>query len=53
MLATLERSSAPTVDELIAAVEAMTVVEATIDDVLTRERWDAAWELQDPYVVCL
>ena len=43
MLDRLERSSAPTTDELIGAVEAMTVVEATIEDIVTRERWDAAW----------
>ncbi len=42
MLDALEHASAPTVDELIGAVEAMSVVEATIDDVVTRERWDAA-----------
>jgi len=53
MLAALERSSAPSVDELIGAVEAMTVVEATIEDVLTRERWEAAWEFHEPYVVVL
>jgi len=53
MLDGLERSSAPTVDELIGAVEAMTVVEATIEDVVTRERWDAAWELTAQHVVLL
>ncbi|MGI8730361.1 MAG: bifunctional nuclease domain-containing protein [Solirubrobacteraceae bacterium] len=53
MLDALERSSAPTVDELIGAVEAMTVVEATIEDVVTREPWEAAWELTAPYVVLL
>jgi len=53
MLVTLERSREPTVDELIGAVEAMTVVEATIEDVVTRERWEAAWELQEPYVILL
>ena len=53
MLDALERSSSPTADELIGAVEAMTVVEATIEDVITRDRWPAAWELQQPYVVLL
>lgn len=53
MLDTLERSSTPTAQELIGAVEAMTVVEATIEEVITRERWQAAWELQDPYIVLL
>lgn len=53
MLDALERSSTPTVDELIGAVEAMTVVDATVDDVITRERWEAAWELQEPYIVLL
>ena len=53
MLAALERSAAPTVDELIGALEAMNVVEATIAEVLTRERWEAAWEFQEPYVVLL
>lgn len=53
MLDGLERSSAPTTDELIGAVEAMTVVEATIEDIVTRERWDAAWELTAQHVVLL
>jgi bifunctional DNase/RNase/DNA-binding transcriptional MerR regulator len=53
MLDALERSSAPTVEDLIGAVEAMTVVETIIEDVVTRERWDAAWELTEPYVVLL
>lgn len=53
MLDALEHASAPTVDELIGAVEAMSVVEATIDDVVTRERWDAAWELHEPHVILL
>jgi len=53
MFDALQRSSAPTVEDLIGAVEAMTVVEATIADILTRERWDAAWELQQPYVILL
>jgi bifunctional DNase/RNase/DNA-binding transcriptional MerR regulator len=53
MLDALERASAPTVEDLIGAVEAMTVVETIIEDVVTRERWDAAWELTEPYVVLL
>ena len=53
MLDALERSSAPTADDLIGAVEAMTVVEATVEDVLTRERWEATWELTQPHVVLL
>ncbi len=53
MLDALERSSTPTVAELVEAVEAMTVVEATIEDVITRELWHAAWELQKPYIVLL
>jgi len=53
MLDRLEYSSAPTTDELIGAVEAMTVVEATIEEVLTRERWAAAWELTAPHMVLL
>jgi bifunctional DNase/RNase/DNA-binding transcriptional MerR regulator len=53
MLDALERASAPTVEDLIGAVEAMTVVAASIEDVVTRERWDAAWELIEPYVVLL
>lgn len=53
MLEALERSSAPTVDELIGAVEAMTGVEATIADVVTRDPWEAAWELMASCVVLL
>jgi bifunctional DNase/RNase/DNA-binding transcriptional MerR regulator len=53
MLDALERSSAPTVEDLIGAVEAMTVIETGIEDVVTRERWDTAWELSEPYVVLL
>lgn len=53
MLDALEHSSEPTVDELIGAVEAMTVVEATIDDIVTRDRWSAAWELDDQHVILL
>ncbi|MDQ6777935.1 MAG: DUF151 domain-containing protein [Actinomycetota bacterium] len=53
MLAALERSSAPTVADLIGAVEAMTVVQAAIEDIVTRERWSALWELTEPYVVVL
>ena len=53
MLDALERSSAPTADDLIGAVEAMTVVEATVEDVLTRERWEDMWELTQPHVVLL
>jgi bifunctional DNase/RNase/DNA-binding transcriptional MerR regulator len=53
MLDAMERSPAPPVDELIGAVEAMTVVEATIENIVTRDRWDAAWELQEPYVILL
>ena len=53
MLDGLERSSAPTTDELIGAVEAMAVVEATVEDVVTRARWDAAWELREQHVVLL
>ena len=53
MLNALERSSAPTVEDFLGAVEAMTVVETEISDVVTRERWDATWELTDPYVVLL
>jgi len=46
MLAGLEYSTAPTVDELIGTVEAMTVVEATIEDIVTRDPWEEAWELR-------
>lgn len=53
MLEAMERSPVPPVDELIGAVEAMSVVEATIEDVVTRDRWDVAWELQEPYVILL
>lgn len=53
MLDALERSSQPSVDELLQTVEAMTVVEAQIEDVVTRDRWDAVWELQEPYVILL
>ncbi|MDQ6805618.1 MAG: DUF151 domain-containing protein, partial [Actinomycetota bacterium] len=53
MLDALERSAAPTVDDLIGAVEAMTVVETRIQEVLARERWDAAWELTEQHVVLL
>lgn len=53
MLDALAHSSKPTVDELIGAVEAMTVVEATIDDIVTRDRWSAAWELHEPHVILL
>lgn len=53
MLDALEHASAPTADDLLGAVEAMTVVEATIEDVLTRERWEDIWELTQPHVVLL
>jgi hypothetical protein len=53
MLAALERSSEPTVEDMIGALEAMTVLEAAVDDVLTRERWHAGWESTEPYVVLL
>lgn len=53
MLDALEHSSEPTVDDFIGAVEAMTVVEATIDDIVTRDRWSAAWELNEPHVILL
>ncbi len=53
MLAALERSSSPTVEDLIGAVEAMTVVEAAIGDVLMRAPWNARWEMTELYVVLL
>lgn len=53
MLDTLERSSRPSVDELIGTVEAMSVVEATIEDVVTREPSELLWETQPPIVVLL
>lgn len=53
MLEALERSPAPPVDELLGAVEAMTVVEATIDDVVTRDAWEHAYEMTAPCVVLL
>ncbi|MFP5363958.1 MAG: MerR family transcriptional regulator, partial [Thermoleophilia bacterium] len=53
MLAALERSPAPPVDELLGAVEAMTVVEATIEDIVTREPWDQGFEMTAPCVVLL
>ncbi len=53
MLDALERSSAPTVEELIGAVEAMTVVEATVEDVVTRDPWVEGFELTAPFVVLL
>ena len=53
MLAALERSPARPVDELIGTVEAMSVVEATVEEVVTREPWEALWELQAPIVVLL
>jgi len=53
MLDALERSPAPPVDELIGAVEAMTVVEATIEDIVTREPWEGAWEMTAPHIVLL
>jgi bifunctional DNase/RNase/DNA-binding transcriptional MerR regulator len=53
MLDALEHASAPTADDLLGAVEAMTVVEATVEDVVTRERWEDIWELTQPHVVLL
>ena len=53
MLGTLERSAAPTLDDLLGTVEAMTVVEATIEDVITRDPWEQAWEMSAPHVVVL
>lgn len=53
MLDTLDRAASPSVDELIGTVEAMTVVEATVEEVVTREPWQALWEQQAPIVVLL
>jgi len=53
MLDGLEHETAPSVDNLIGAVEAMAVVEATIDDIVTREPWEAVWEFGPPCVVLL
>jgi bifunctional DNase/RNase len=53
MLDALERTAEPSVEKLIGAVEAMTVVEATIEDIVTREPWAAAWETSPPWVVLL
>ena len=53
MLDALERSPARPVDELLGAVEAMSVVEATIEDVVTREPWLDAYEMTAPCVVLL
>jgi bifunctional DNase/RNase len=53
MLDGLEHSTAPSVDELIGTVEAMTVVEATIEDVVTREPREEAFETNAPFVVLL
>ena len=53
MLDAMERSPVPPVDELLRAVEAMSVVEATIENIVTRDRWDVTWELQEPYVILL
>lgn len=53
MLDALERSPAPPVDELLGAVEAMTVVDATIEDVVTRDAWEHAYEMTAPCVVLL
>src|SRR4051794_26864047 len=53
MLGTLERSATPTLDDLLGTVEAMTVVEATIEDIITRDPWAEAWEMTAPHVVVL
>ncbi len=52
-LEALERTAEPSVEKLIGAVEAMTVVEATIEDVVGREPWAATWETSPSWVVLL
>lgn len=44
-------SSTVGADEIIAVLD--NTSEASIEDVVTRERWEAAWELQQPYMVLL